>query len=182
MSEALAWNIPIDSIGDGLKLERSATPEELTAVAASLGIPACGPLAARFTIKALPRGRFRLAGSLEADVVQSCVVSLDPVPDHVSETFEVELCPPDQLTVVEVEEVDLDDAPSILDVADEEPLAGNAIPVGRIVFETLATGLDPYPRAPGVALEISEAGGPTETDSPFAVLARLTGKPPTEPE
>ena len=60
---------------------------------------------------------------------------------------------------------------------DIEPLEGHEIAIGRIVFETLAAALDPYPRKGDASFNWTEPDNPDEKKtSPFAVLAKLKGK------
>jgi hypothetical protein len=58
-----------------------------------------------------------------------------------------------------------------------EPIVGGKIDAGRIVFESLAAAIDPYPRLPDAEFEgplsAPEGGKP---ESPFAVLASLKHK------
>ena len=62
-----------------------------------------------------------------------------------------------------------------------EPVASTLIDgkidLGPVIYETLATGLDPYPKREGVSFEWAEPGaesGPEEKpESPFAALKQL---------
>jgi hypothetical protein len=58
-----------------------------------------------------------------------------------------------------------------------EPIEGGKIDLGPVIYETLATALDPYPKREGVSFEWSEAPGAGAADeppeSPFATLKRL---------
>jgi len=97
-------------------------------------------------------------------------LSLEPLPAKLDETFDTEFW----------RDAPLDEGgedKSVLSGPDVEPLAGDEIPVGRIVFETLSAALDPYPRKEGAAFEWEDAAAkdPAKT-SPFAVLSRLKDK------
>jgi uncharacterized metal-binding protein YceD (DUF177 family) len=115
----------------------------------------CGALAKRFGLVTLDRleaevrltlgaaGVVRLDASFAADLVQECVVTLEPVPSHVAEEFVLLFAASrDQRTVV-------------LDSDDEtvEPLADGRIDIGEAVAQQLSLALDPYPRAPGASLD-----------------------------
>lgn len=108
---------------------------------------------------------WRLDGRLVADVVQACVVSLQPVPAHleeaVSRIWSPHVAPPEAGGEVEMG----DDA--------LEPL-GQTIDLGAVMAEELSLALPPYPRAPGVALPEEEAPE-EETRRPFAGLDKLLG-------
>ncbi|MEM7023065.1 MAG: DUF177 domain-containing protein [Pseudomonadota bacterium] len=91
----------------------------------------------------------RLCGRLEAEVVQSCVVSLEDVPATVAETFECRFAPAG---------VDLAD-----DLAwdeDLEQLEGAELDLGEVFAQQLSLALDPYPRAAGAEDLVSAALGP----------------------
>jgi uncharacterized metal-binding protein YceD (DUF177 family) len=152
----------------GLEIEIEAGPAERVALARRFGLQAIDRLAARVRLERVPGGRLvRLAADLEAEVIQTCVVTLDPVPSRVAAPFEVlydpAAAPQPREVVVEGSETDI------------EPLEGDAIDVGEAVAEELALSLDPYPRAPGVAVEGGETPG-EGAHRPFEILARFKAK------
>lgn len=144
MNAELSWDHATEDIPDaGLEVERTATEEERQSIARTLDLVACSSLTARYTISPRGEGHFRLTGSLKAQVVQACVVTLEPITDDIEESFSVDYWP----------ETDMP-APSggILDVHDEpdlEPIVAGRIEVGRVVFECLAGAIDLFPRKPG---------------------------------
>jgi uncharacterized metal-binding protein YceD (DUF177 family) len=174
MSLPINWTHDTHAIPEqGLEIGRAATAEECAALAAALEIVACERLETRYVIKPMAGGHFLVTGSVEAEVVQSCVVSLEPVAGRVAEPFEVDFWPPDKLPEPNSGELVL------LATADSEPIEEGAIPIGRIVYEHLAAGLDPYPRKEGAAFrwtEGEERPDGDRRDSPFAVLAKLKAK------
>jgi uncharacterized metal-binding protein YceD (DUF177 family) len=177
MTGPLDWAHPIDAAAAGLEVRRAATVEECAAVADALGIVSCEALDVRYAVNPRSAGRFRVTGHLEARVTQACIVSLDPVVETLSEDFEVEFRP-EAATRASRRIAGAGDDPeadaSILDADEIETIENGRLDVGRIVYECLATALDPYPRAAGVELEQSEAGGDNaEASHPFAALAKL---------
>jgi hypothetical protein len=53
------------------------------------------------------------------------------------------------------------------------------IDLGPVIYESLATALEPYPRKPGASFEWSQdlrEGPDTEESGPFAALAALKGR------
>ena len=143
-----------------------AGPAERAALAGRFGLLALERLAARLSLRRDKGDVIRLEGHFLADVVQSCVVSLAPVPAHLEADFETSY----SASAVMAAEEDLDplgeDAP--------EPITAGEIDLGEAVVQQLAVTLDPYPRAPGAALA---AATETEPQSPFAVLSALKKKP-----
>lgn len=152
----------------GLDTQREATPEECALLAQTLEIPAVERLAFRYRIKPLSGGRYRLEGTLKADVVQSCIVTLDPVRSTIEDPIEVEF----RSDVAPEPQGKLGEELIVLEATEYEPLEHNRLDVGRIVAESLAAALPAYPRSPGATLEQNEAGptapGPA---NPFSALA-----------
>lgn len=174
MAAELDWIHGLSEIPEsGLARERRATPAQRAAIASALDLLACDRLEASYELKPLPQGRYLLQGSLEAEVVQSCVVTLEPVASRIAEPFEVEFRPglglPGSAGVTEFD---------ALEVRDIEPLENGTIPVGRIVYENLAAAIDPFPRQEGVELEqtSTEPEDVREGASPFAVLKQLKAR------
>jgi uncharacterized metal-binding protein YceD (DUF177 family) len=122
-------------------------------------LPAIGALSCRFRLQPLAPGVVRAEGMLQARIVQTCVVTLEPFESDLAEAFAVRFVPEAEVA----EEIDFE-------AEDEIPYAGAAIDLGEAAAEQLALALDPYPRKPGVALPAHEAG---EQDGAFAALSRL---------
>jgi uncharacterized metal-binding protein YceD (DUF177 family) len=167
------WDHPTGKVPEaGLSVTKAATPEELEAIASALGLISCTSLQASYEIKPIGAGRYALSGTLRAEVVQGCVVTLDPVTGRIEEDFQATFWPEEDIPPPRGGIVDLDDD------SEPEPIVGGQIAVGRVVFECLAEGLDPYPRKAGASLDWQEpepASGDT-SESPFAVLANLKTK------
>jgi uncharacterized metal-binding protein YceD (DUF177 family) len=171
MPSPMPWTLACSAIGsEPSVVERTATAEECQAVARLLDVPACHRFSARAVVKAIGQERFAVSGEVRATLEQVCVVSLDPFEAEVSETFDVEFWPPSQL--VTASEVDIDD----FERDDPEPIENGRLDLGRLVYEILAAGLDPYPRLPGMELERDISGDAPEDrpePGPFAGLAAL---------
>lgn len=160
----------------GRRFARTATAAECARVAEELGLAGCERIDVTVQIRPLSGGRFRATGHIGADVVQSCVVTLEPVAQTIDEPFDVTFSPDaDESREVSSER-------EILSEPDVEPLADGRIEVGRVAYELLASALDPYPRKLGADLTQvappsvlgDEAG--TAAPNPFAVLAKLKDK------
>jgi len=172
MTVELAWEHAIQDVPDtGLKVERSASPEELEAIARALDLIACASLTARYAIAPQKEGHFRLAGTLDARVEQACVVTLEPLGNDICESFRVDFWPETELPAPSGGVLDMHDEPDL------EPIVAGRIAVGRVVFECLAGAIDLFPRKPGATFEPppepDEAG---KSASPFAALAKIRNK------
>lgn len=174
----LDWvHLTTDIPESGRRFERIATETERAGVVKDLDIAGCPRLVVSYHIRALSGGRYRVEGHIGAEVVQSCVVTLEPVAQTIGEAFDVTFDPRD------AEERTVSSEREILSEPDVEPLADGRLEVGRVAYELLAAALDPYPRKPGAELEEVAAQAPaagqdagTSAQNPFAVLAKLKDK------
>jgi uncharacterized metal-binding protein YceD (DUF177 family) len=159
----------VDIPKNGLARVRDLTPAERSAVANALGMVSLASVTSSYRIEHLAGGGYRLKGRVAADGEQACVVSLEPIAAHLDEAFDVEFWP-------ELETNEGGEDKTILDDREVEPLTGGAIPVGRIVYETISAALDPYPRKDGATFNWTDQ--PPDNGkkvSPFAALAKLKG-------
>lgn len=150
--------------------ELEATPAERAALAKRFGILEIGALKASLRLRSEAGGAVRVRGRMTAEVVQACVVTLEPVPQRVEEPVELRFVRADA-------ERDEEDEPDP-DGPDEIPVGGEHLELGEAIAEQLSLALDPYPRLPGATLDFQaeeedepapEAGRP----NPFAKLAGL---------
>jgi len=155
----------------GLEQRRDATDEERVELARELDVPACDGLSVAYEIKGLGKGHYRLSGTLDAKITQSCVVTLDPVPARISETFSVELAPATELE----EEPSVAGDRVVSAIPDIEPIEDGRIDLGSIVFGVLSSALPPYPRKEDAAFEWVDPKieSDAEASKPFAALAKL---------
>ena len=127
-------------------------------------------LSARLTVFPWKKRGLRVEGHLTAELAQTCVVSLEPVPMSVDETFTL-LFSPNAVEAAKESEIEIDP------LADEPPdlLPEEEVDLGEAVAEQLALSLDPYPRAPGVSLPVDAGSEATseKKDNPFELLKNL---------
>lgn len=148
----------------GGRAERlSATVAECAALARRFGIQAVNRFGAVLRLREGPGGLTEVTGRLSAEVVQACVVSLEPVVQQVEEAVDLRILSPGQAP---------SDDP---DGPDEIEADGDAVDLGEALAEQLALALDPYPRAPGAALPGAE-GEAAAAGSPFAALMAFRKK------
>lgn len=170
--------VEIERVGpQGLLIKFEADETARRALARQLRIPAVFGLRAEVRVSHDPvlDGHFRVAGRLEAEVEQTCIASLEPVRQQVTEAFDRLFAPSESLKPAK--ELGEDEAewldPDAEDPAD--PIEGGQIDVGAVVAEELALGLDPYPRKPDAGLPAGYRPDAEEEAkvSPFAALAKL---------
>jgi uncharacterized metal-binding protein YceD (DUF177 family) len=138
-----------------------ADAAERAALAALYGLPEIKTLRGEFTLAHERGGVISGTLTLQARLVQSCVVSLEPFEARLEETSQIRFVPEAKLDTAEA----LD--PEALDGPDEIPFSGDIIDLGQALAEQLALSLDPYPRKPGAALPAELLDEP---ENPFAVL------------
>jgi uncharacterized metal-binding protein YceD (DUF177 family) len=114
-----------------------------------------------------------LAGRLSAKVTQTCVVSLDEVETALDLPVEVEFWP---VSLVAEFERSAEESThhEILDWP--EAVVDGRIDLGPVIYETLATALEPYPKKEGVSFEWSQSESQAALagqSGPFAALAAL---------
>lgn len=171
MTALCDWVHPVHQIGpEGTSVTRSATADELIELARELDILACDRLTATYKIKPLSGGRYAFSGTLDADVTQACVVSLEPVPARIGEEFAVTLAPP---AALEDEPLVAGDR-EVSSIPDTAPIVDGRIEAGDLIYEILSAALDPYPRKAGIEFDwvdpkFKDAGN----EGPFAALGKL---------
>lgn len=174
----LPWSFPVAVVhlpeaGLHQVLETSAAQREL--IAAAAGVNAVLQATATFEVVPEAGGRVNVTGNVRARVEQTCVVSLDPIENDISERITAVFAPPSQIPVSakSVQKEEGDDA----EIPDPpEPIVNGVIDLGRLATEFLILGIDPYPRKPGMAFTPLET--PEDPDEhPFAALKALKVAP-----
>lgn len=157
----------------GLAFDLAPTEGEAAALARLYA--AQGVRKLRFEGRLMPTpGGWELAGRLGATVIQTCVVTLEPVTTRldieVRRLFRHAAAPdPVEVVVAPFEDDEI------------EPL-GERIDLGLVAIEAIALALPPYPRAEGATLEkasFADPGAPPMEDEavrPFGALAALRDK------
>ena len=178
MKMLAGWNEKATNIADEtLSRARQADRTERDAIAEALGIPACNIFAAQYKITARDRGRYHVAGQIAAELVQTCVVLLEDFNQTIEIPFEVEFWPAKQLPTASDDEVSATVDVDALEGEDPEPIHDGRLEIGPLLYEFLATGLDPFPRHSDAELEHTEAAAPDAptANNPFAALQHLKG-------
>lgn len=172
----IEWTHAVREIpGSGLAVNRQATVDEAAALATALEVTGIDTLNVSYKVAAATGGCFSLAGRLTCRITQACVVSLEPVSSNLSLPFEALFCQPGSEP-----NADEGEAGDDLDGPEREPITNGMIDVGRIVFEEMASGIDPYPRTAGANFDWTDEAASNAETHPFAALKRLqTPKDPS---
>jgi uncharacterized metal-binding protein YceD (DUF177 family) len=164
--------LALDRIGTTQHREDiAATEKERAALAQRFGLLSLNSLAASFTLKRVRKDLVRVKGRVSAELVQACVVTLDPLPARIEERFEVDFLEGTQPSVTDLElDAEAAEAP--------EPAPDGWVDLGERVAEQLGLALDPYPRKPDAAVPTEWSAEPAEPmaadrPNPFAVLKNL---------
>ena len=157
---------PLSRLGtQPLRQRIEAGAGEREALARRFELVALDRLAALVEVTRQPGDRIELRADFEAEFVQSCIVSLEPVPGALAESFTLVYGPPES-----------EEAATLVlppDVA-FEPLAGDTIDIGEAVAQEFSLALPPFPRSSNADLEAEPPQA--SDDGPFAALSQLLGR------
>ena len=143
--------------------------EELQTLAKWAGVDEVLRLRAHVFVRPQSKTRFLEETQFDADIVQSCVVTLQPVRTHIARSFTRAL----HLTLVLQRFADKGGVVATTTASEDlsDEIDSPVYDLGTPLREELALAINPYPRAPGVAFEPPPDEGRPE--SPFAVLDKL---------
>ncbi|MGH6802496.1 MAG: YceD family protein [Methyloceanibacter sp.] len=169
----LSRTLRVDEIRDGASGEIAVTKAEMNAIAGMLDLVVLEGLTFNYRLNHGGGGRLRLTGRLRANVTQTCVVSLDPVEARLDVPAEVDFWP---AALIEELERSAEEEGSLGLLDWPEAVVDGKIDLGPVIYETLATALEPYPKREGASFDWSQ--GPSEEagsakSGPFAALAAL---------
>lgn len=154
--------VRLNEIGTGLARRIKPDGEARMRVARALDLASLDAFVAEVRVEP-NRAGWHLSGRVQAQVVQTCGITLEPLPVTIDERFGIDLVEATEPEPDEEVEVNLDDdAPDVI--------ADARIDLGQYAFEQLALHLDPFPRKPGAVFVQPEE--PAEI-SPFAALKTL---------
>lgn len=161
----------------GMPVRLVASDKELRALANAHGLIAVKSFIADLLVAKWRADGVKITGTVTAEIVQACSVTLEPLDAEVTSEIEATFVPEHsklaRYNTIADGEIILDaegpDAP--------ETFSGDFIDVGQLSEEFFELGIDPYPRKPGAALEFTnEAEVDDGKVSPFAKLAELRQK------
>jgi hypothetical protein len=170
-SEPFSFAVLVRDIpAGGRRFSLRADDAQRRDLAIALDIPAVNALHADLEVRPAMGGAFRVRGTLTASVVQTDVVTLDPIDQEVNEDIDVTLMRAEDVGPSRNAGKELVDT---VEVDGPDLFRNGRIDLGIIVREHLALGLDPYPRAPGVDFPGHVEDDASADPSPFAVLGSL---------
>lgn len=161
--------IRLDDVGEaGRHVELEASEAVRLALAKPAGVDAIERLVARFDLTRRGRDRLHVTGEVSGTVRQTCVVTLDPVVNNLTEAIDLTFAPPRE-PISETADPAFEATSSGEEM---EPLIGNSVDLGLIAIEFFMLGIDPYPRRPGAGFDAPNAVA-DPASHPFAGLAAL---------
>lgn len=164
MTESLlSESLRINEIGLGVSRRIQPDEAQRRRIARSLDLISLDAFDADLHVEPAREG-WRLSGRLQAEAVQACGITLEPLPVTIDETFAVNL--------VESAPVANDEGEIEISIDDDAPdvIENGRIDLGQYALEQLVLSLDPFPRKPGA--EFVQPPEPVEI-SPFAVLKQF---------
>lgn len=149
-----------------------ATAAEREAIKTLLDLVALESLHFAYRLRRGGGGRVHLSGRLTADVTQTCVISLEPLEAHIDTPVEMEFWPEGLVADLEHNAADPGQA---WHLEWPETIVDGTLDLGQVVYETLATALEPYPRKEDASFQWSQGTSVTDDPKarPFAGLEQL---------
>lgn len=181
------WSYPIESeeIDEkGQKFQINADNASKEDLARRLNLLALNDLSAKLIATRQNKRVIYVSCHFNAEVVQKCVVTLQPVTDHISEEFEAWFADPDQVVSFARARHERDKAretqerPMLEEQEDPEPIIDGKIDLGELVTQYLSLAINPYPHSPEALAkkereENSGLASDQERINPFAALKSL---------
>lgn len=165
---------PVSFVVDVRRLPQKGFPVRIEADAAQRallandhGLISVDRFVADLVVQTWKREGIRVSGTVDADVVQECIVTLEPLPAQIHETIEALFVPessplarPDHEDGEMFLSAEGPDAPETFD--------GESVDAGALAEEFFGLALDPYPRK--AAAELPRKSENEIVSSPFVDL------------
>lgn len=178
-----SYLVDVEDIGAEPKTYSFTADEQARAdLARRMGLISIEAAQASVTVQRVSGGLVHALGHIQADVTQSCVVSLGPVPAHIEDEFEGWFG--DKAKAVSFakarNERDAKKTQAELEILEEsvdpEPIVNGKADLGELATQYMSLALDPYPRAEGVSSQYivpegtKDAAGSELRRNPFEAL------------
>lgn len=170
--------INADDAGQELtELHLEPNEADLKKIAELIGILELKSLKADLRFKRVQGGLVvKVSGDFKADVVQACVVTLDPIESHIDDNFTAWFADPAQAISFNkaLKQRDMEkkhgETPIVDEKDDPEVIVDGKIDIGDTITQFLSLSLDPYPHKEGVQYEVGD-------DTPQAKAAGVRKNP-----
>lgn len=169
--------LPADKVtASGIEQEIEAQSNERQKLAERFGLIEVKSLRAKLRAELIEGGRtIAISGAMTAEVVQRCVVTLEPIPASIEQNidshFATRPLPANDSAII-----------SDPDMDDIEAVENGIIDLGELAAQTMGVALDPYPRKPNLPYVKASFEDPAAESSvvegPFAKLAELNKASP----
>lgn len=162
----------------GMAVRLKASDQECAALARAHGLQSVTNFEAAILVAKWRRDGVRISGTITANIVQTCSITLEPLPAQIATEIDAMFVPENS----KLARPKIDDNGEMILDADgpdaPETFEGDQLDVGAIAEEFFALAIDPYPRKEGAELEFRPE--PEEIIenkvSPFAKLADFKQK------
>jgi len=148
-----------------------ASPDECAALAARFGLSAINRLRAEVQLEARPRA-VRATGTLAAEVVQPCAVSLEDFTVSITAPIDLRFVPQAARPASGDEDAEI---ALEADDCDEIAYEGEMFDLGEAVAQTLGLAIDPYAQGPDADAARAAAGILREGEVQGPLAALLAG-------
>lgn len=168
----LTRKLRLPDIQENVELRIDVTPAEIAEMVELLDLVALEGLSFTYRLRRGAGGRIHLAGHLKAHATQTCVVTLEPIESVVDIPVTDEFWPAPLIAEFQRQVADPE---STVPLDWPDAIVDGMIDLGPVVYESLATALDPYPKKPGASFQWSQGadGGEGGESGPFAALKGL---------
>lgn len=146
-----------------LQLSIAAEENERKALAERLSLVEVSAISADIRVKREQGGRVvHVSGRFSADIVQNCVVSLEPVNSHLEDDFEAWFAEADSAVSINKAKHDLmrqkgqAELPVLDEQDDPEEIIDGKINLGEVVTQFMSLAIDPFPHADGAEFETGD--------------------------
>lgn len=152
-----------------------ATAQECEQLADLFGVESLESFTFDYELQPIGTDRAHLSGEIHAELIQLCILTLEPVHETVDESVSLDCLPQKQIGREDAAAPQTD--PQGLPADPPAPIVNGRINVGALAGEILASAINPYPRKDGAEFDWDD---PKDEEgaafSPFAQLAKLKPK------
>lgn len=176
MTFAIHYPVNVRSLPPkGVRIKIDADEKERQKLKQNHGLIGVDSFRADLHISPWKKRGVRVKGKYQAEIVQACVVTLEPLHQHIEEEIETVFIPEDSKLAKYNEGEDTGEVFIDAEGPDTpEVFHGDTIDVGALLEEFFELSINPYPRKAGVdGNYIEDVEKEEKQPSPFAILKGL---------